>query len=347
MNVIGNRVTIKDIAKALGISPSTVSRALNDHTAISDETKKLVREKAKELGYIAFHHARVLKTQKTMTVGVIVPDLRNPFFLDFLDGIEKVLFPRKYKILLSTSNEDVGKERVYLEWLMEHGIDGILVSPAFERDGKGNLKLLAEIERMDIPVVLYDRVFRGHESRFDSVVVDNRGAIVEVVKLLRETGHDRIGIVLADRRIYTVEERYRGFKEGCSIYGLECPEKNVLNLEQPFDEKSDDTICDYLKRVDINAVIATNHATTEKIYRCLKRLNLRIPDDVSVVGFDDVDENEFFDPPVTVVKQPVLQIGKIAATLLLGRIDGEREKKQNVVLKAELVCRYSVKDRRG
>ena len=345
MSGIRKRITIKDIARELGISPSTVSRALNDHPAISERTKEMVKKKAREMGYVLFQHARTLKTRKSMTVGVIVPDIRNPFFLDFLDGAERVLFPRKYKMLLSTSNEDTSKESVYLKWLIEHGIDGILVSPAFDRDGRGNLKLLLKIKKMGIPVVLYDRIFEERRDAFDSVTIDNEGAIVEAMRYLHSMGHVSVGIILADTRIYTVRKRYEGFMEGCRTYGMRCPADNVLDVEQPFStDKSLEKICGFFRRADLSAVIATNHFVTKMIYKCLKRLKISIPDEVSVIGFDDVEENEFFSPPVTVIKQPVLQMGKAAATLLLGRIDGETYKTQSVVLKAEFVERYSVRE---
>ncbi len=341
------RVTIKDIAKKLNISPSTVSRALNDHPRISSETKRKVKEIAEELGYFASGIARTLKTKRSMTVGIIVSDIKNPFFLDFLDGVERTLFPRKYKMLLATSNEDADKEETYLRWLLEHNVDGIIVSPTCKGDGKNNLNLLRRIKKAGIPVVLYDRVFEGFESEFDSVTIDNAGAILDAMKYLYTLGHKRIGIILASNNLYTITKRYQGYLEACNLFRLDCRNKDVLVLESPLSEEMDIQVENFIKKASFTAVIATNHDITKKIYKSVRNIGVKIPEDLSVIGFDDVEENLFFDPPVTVIRQPVFQIGKAAAMLILSRLDGEDLKPHRVVLNAELVKRRSVSAIRG
>ncbi len=315
---------------------------MNDHPRISETTKRKVREKAKELGYMVFHHARVLRTQKTFTIGIIVPDIRNPFFLDFLYGVEKILFPRKYKILLSMSNENVEKEKQYIEWLVEHGTDGILVSPAFDEDGKGNLNLLTKVKGMGIPVVLYDRLYEDRPKNFDSVTIDNFGAVFDVIKYLHSKGHRDIGMILANGKIYTMKKRYEGYLEGCRNLKMNC--RRALDISDIFDHQEFKKICNYISKEPMSAVIATSHFVTKEIYRCVKSLGWKIPKDISVVGFDDIDENELFNPPVTVIKQPVSLIGKAAATLLLERVDKDNSPLQSVVFKAELIERSSVKN---
>ncbi len=315
---------------------------MNDQPGISEETKIRVREKAAELGYVVFHHARVLRTQKTSTVGIIVPDIRNPFFLDFLYGVERILFPREYKILLSMSDENVEKEKQYLRWLVEHGIDGILVSPSFDKNGKGNLRFLMKIRALGIPVVLYDRVYEEKSRGFDSVTIDNFGAVFDIMKYLSLKGHRDVGMILANGKIYTMRKRYEGYLEGCRSLKINC--KDVMDLSDIFDHQEFKRVCSYLSNEKMSAVIATSHFVTKEVYKCVKFLGWKIPEDISVVGFDDIDENELFDPPVTVIKQPVSLIGKAAATLLLERIDKSNSPPQSVVFKAELVKRKSVKD---
>ncbi len=323
------------------MSPSTVSRALNDHPRISVETKRRVKEAAKELGYFAFGSARTLKTKRSMTVGVIVSDIRNPFFLDFLDGVERTLFPRRYKMLLATSNEDVEKEATYIKWLLEHDVDGIIVSPTCDKDGKTNINLLRKIKKTGIPVVLYDRVFEGFENEFDSVTIDNAGAILSAMKYLYTLGHKRIGIILASSNLYTIKKRYQGYLEACELFRLDCRNEDTLVLKSPLSEEMDAEIEDFIRKASFTALITTNHTITKKVYKSVKKLGMKIPNDLSVIGFDDVEENLFFDPPVTVIRQPVFQIGKTTAMLLLGRLDGEDLKPHRVVLNAELVKRKS------
>ena len=293
---------------------------------------------------MVFHNARVLRTQRTCTIGIIVPDIRNPFFLDFLYGVERILFPRKYKILLSMSDESVEKESQYLKWMVEHGTDGILLSPTFDEKGNGNLSFLRKFKAMGIPVVLYDRLYEENPKEFDSVTIDNFDAVMSVVRHLKNKGHERIGMILAGSRIYTMKKRLEGYKEGCKNYGLDC--EKVLDLSSIFDQGEFERICRYLKEKKMTAVIATSHFVTKEVYKCAKKVGIDIPDDLSVVGFDDMDENELLDPPVTVIKQPVSLIGKAAATLILDRIDGDDSPTQSVVFKAELIERKSVKDLR-
>ena len=134
-----DRPTIKDIAKVLNISPSTVSRALSGKPGASEELRKKVLETAEEMGYMKNLSAQSLKNSKSKIIGIIAFDIRNPFFLDFLKGVEDVLFPREYKILLSSVDESADKEKTYLNWMVSQGVDGILSSPITEKNGKSNL----------------------------------------------------------------------------------------------------------------------------------------------------------------------------------------------------------------
>jgi len=211
--------TIKDIAKTLNISPSTVSRALSARPGVSDELRRKVIETAEELGYMKNLSAQTLKNSKSKIIGIVAFDIRNPFFLDFLKGVEDVLFPREYKILLSNADENIDKERTYLNWLISQGVEGILSSPISEKNGRSNLKLYRDFYKMGVPIVFYDRMFHNQEQ-FDYVVVDNQDAIIQALMHLKENGHENIGIFLSKKGIFTIEERLKGFFKGCKLLNI-------------------------------------------------------------------------------------------------------------------------------
>jgi len=340
---INKKITIRDIARALNINPSTVSRALNDKPGVKPELKKKIKEKAEELGYIVSFQAKSLRTKKTMTIGIILSDIKNPFFLDFLDGVERVLFHRKYKILLATSNEDVNKEKTYLKWFLEHGVDGIMISPTCGNDGSNNLMLLRQIKKRGVPIVLYDRKFQEAETEFDSVTINNYQAIVSAIKyLVKDMGHKKLGLCLIEPMVYTLKERYRGFIEGCKFFGAKHKENWIVILSKD-EEKNMEKLKQFFEESGPTAVIASNHFITQQLLKTAKKLNKKIPDDLSIIAFDDNIENELYETPITTIKQPVVLIGKNAAIMMVGRLDGEDVIPQNIVLNSELIIRESVK----
>ncbi len=337
-----DRPTIKDIAKALNISPSTVSRALSGKPGVSKELRKKVLETAEEMGYMKNLSAQSLKNSKSKIIGIIAFDIRNPFFLDFLKGVEDVLFPREYKILLSTVDENVDKEKIYLNWMVSQGVDGILSSPITEKNGKNNLRLYQNFYKMGVPIVLYDRMFYNQEQ-FDYVVIDNQDAIIQALLYLKEHGHRKISIFLSKKGIFTLEERLKGFLKGCEL--LDIPVKQEWICEDIYPhEKTFDVLKNLKDKNDLpTAIIATNNNITKYIVYSARKLNIKIPEELSLIGFDDTPENELIDPPLTTIKQPILEIGKIAATALLSRIEDRYAQPMKVILKSELIKRESVR----
>jgi len=337
-----DRPTIKDIAKVLNISPSTVSRALSGKPGASEELRKKVLETAEEMGYMKNLSAQSLKNSKSKIIGIIAFDIRNPFFLDFLKGVEDVLFPREYKILLSTVDENVDKERTYLNWMVSQGVDGILSSPITEKNGKSNLKLYQNFYKMGVPIVFYDRMFYNQEQ-FDYVIVDNQDAIIQALMHLKENGHENIGILLSKKGVYTVEERLKGFLKGCELLNIQAKEEWICEDIYP-DERTIEILKQFKERNKLpTAIIATNNKITKYIVYSARLFNIKIPEELSLIGFDDTPENQLIDPPLTTIRQPVREIGKISATALLSRIEERFTQPMKVVLKTELIKRNSVK----
>jgi LacI family transcriptional regulator len=336
-----SNINIKVIAKMLDVSPSTVSRALSGKPGVSINLRNKIKKVAKNKGYIKNLSAQILKNKKSNTIGVIVFDIKNPFYLNFLNGIESVLFHRNYKIILGNINEDVTREKVYLNWFVEHNVDGILTSPTVFDNDKTNLSLYRDIYKLGLPIVFYDRIFEN-EPQYDYVVVDNKDAIITVIHYLKELGHDNIGIFLSKKGIYTIEERLKGFIEGCKNFNINIKKEwiceDIYPPEKAFEKLNELLITNNLP----TAIITTNNNITKKIYLYAKELNIKIPEQLSVIGFDDFPENEIFTPPVTSIRQPIFDIGRIATSILLGKIDGTANSLSKIILKSELIIRGSV-----
>ncbi|HEU23661.1 MAG: LacI family transcriptional regulator [Mesoaciditoga sp.] len=333
-------VSIKDIAKSLGVSTATVSKALNHKAGVSDEIRKKVIATAREMGYVVNGLARGMKISKTFTVGVLVSDIKNPFFSEVISAIERVLYAKKYNLMICNVGENPQKEVEYLELLVSKKVDGLIVAPAAEGQ---NLSTYRNLVRHGMKIVLFDRLIDSVNC--DSVVIDNRSAIYDAVKYLKDKGHKEIGAVYGIEKSYTGHERLNGFKEAMKNFGLEYRQEWVKSGF--FTEENS-----YKKSIEIlqksrrpTAMIAMNNFTTLGLMRAIKDLKLRVPDDISIVGFDDAEWMKVSSPSITTVVQPADTIGMTAATLLLDAIENENiHKVQHVVLKAKLIERESVKN---
>lgn len=336
------RSTIKDIAEKLNIAPSTVSRAISGKKGVSEKLKKIILETAEDLKYIPNISAKSLKTNRTNTIGLIIPDIDNPFFLDVIKGVEKVLFPRGYKFIVCSTDENLEKERTYLDWLLENGVEGIIASPVQEGEGRSNMKSYKSILKRRIPLVFYDRLIRNL-TEIDSVTVNNETAVMEALFNLKNAGHKKVGICLSKKGLYTMEERLKGFKKGVEALELETRPEWLLNDMHPL-EKAEEKLEKFIATGDFpDGIITANHPITAILLKNTRRFGRKIPDDFSLIAFDDLLENELMSPAITTIKQPVMEIGKMAATLLLGRIDDESTPPVKVVLNCQLVHRESLR----
>jgi len=324
------RVCLKDIAEMLNISESTVSRALSNKPGVSPDLREMVFKVAQDLNY-PFKLLR--KHQTCMTTAIIVPDVSNPFFATVSYGIASVLRTAGHLTFIANTDEDFELEEEHIHSLMERGINGIIAAPT-----AGAAELYREVVRAGMPLVFIDRVHEGVQA--PSVTIDNRDAMFQAVRSLVGVGHRRICLVAGDPQIYTGRERSEGFLEAVGILGLnkdDCPVVHGLFKEPEAYSVSKDV----LRAKRCTAIIATSNKTTCGVLRAIRELNLRMPADISLVGFDDQDWTRFFDPPISAIRQPAFTMGVLAGNLLLQAVDG-KPGSENTVLKAELVWRESV-----
>ncbi len=328
--------TVADVAKKAGVSTMTVSRAINGGVGVRPETRRRVESAVAELDFVPNGVARGLMTRKTGTLGLIVPDIVNPFFTMVVRGAETVARRAGYRLLLCNSEADVSQEREYVEHMISHRVEGLLVAPSGDRS-KANLSLLI---RRKVPFVLIDRSVAG--LKCDLVHSDGVTGSKRLINHLVSLGHRRIAVIIEADDVSTARERLQGYREALKAANLKfAPEaiirttadraggyeamRQILELKQPS-----------------TAVFAVNNMTALGAMQALRERGLSVPSDIALVCFDDVEHLAVLSPFLTVVNQPTELFGAHAAQLLLDRIsrdDGGR--RRNIVLPTDLIVRGS------
>ena len=330
--------TIKDLARELNLSPSTVSRALRNHPDISPLTKKRVISLADKLDYHPDSIARSLQTKKTKTIGVIVPEIKQPFFASVINGIEEFAFAAGYTIIVCQSNETYEREVVYTRSLVSHRVAGLLVSLSKSTKNFDHFRVL---QRRKVPVVFFDRV--SNEIKASKVVVDDYNGAFDVVSHLIQSGYKRIAHLAGPKNLSISKFRLKGYKDALEQGNLAFSGDLVVN--GGLDDT--DGIVGFQKLLNLkplpDAVFAVNDPVAIGAFVAIKDHGLIIPTDIALAGFSNTHMTSLLDPPLTTVEQPSYEIGKTAAQLLMEQINSNDEKfvPKFKVLKTHLIVRGS------
>ena len=330
-------VTLKDVAARAGVHPATASRALSPETSllVSEETAQRVREAAKALGYRPNPLARSLRTRRSHSVGVLIPDLNNPLFPPMVRGLEDRLAAAGYVALIGNTDSDDERERVLFEQMRARHVDGFVLATAHLRS-----PLLAEAARAELPVVLVNRMAEDHS--FSSVTVDNERGIRMAVAHLAGLGHTRIAHIAGPQEVSTGLARYRGFVAAMEAHGLAAaPELIVTAKSFSIDEGQRCTQVLLALDRGCTAVAAANDMLAVGCYAALDEAGLSCPADLSVIGFNDMPFIDRLHPPLSTIRFPHYQVGTEAAQLLLERIAGHSGPVKVLFLAPELVVRGS------
>lgn len=326
------------MAKRAGVSPSTVSRALSGRVPVDKETKERVMEAVRVLNYKPNVLAKGLKEGKTNTIGLIVPNICNPVFPAVARGVEDVAREHGFTVILCNTDENIEAEKDYVEKLQKRWVDGFIFATAREESHH-----ILELKEQGFPVVL---VVRHMAQAVDAVVIDNYKSSLEAVRYLVNTGHRRICIVNGDTSLTLYRERFEGYRHALEAAGLGMESDLVLDVAGRDDNGYGAVMAMLKKGVLPDAVFATSDPKAIGAIRAIKDYGLRVPEDVSVVGFDDLDISAFLDPPLTTVSQPLYEMGARAAQRLISLINGEKpDQPQMELVQAKLVIRKSVKVR--
>jgi DNA-binding LacI/PurR family transcriptional regulator len=328
------RITIKDIAKEAGVSVATVSRALKESGYVKEETKAKILEVCKRLGYSL--EVKGSKQRYTKVIGLIVTDVTNPFFTQVVRGIEDTLSSIGYSLILCNSDENIEKEKEYFKVLEGKKVDGIILTPA-----GGSHKHIFKYLKKNIPIVLLDRLIE--EVKLDAVIIDNIYGAYEGVKHLIEQGYRNIGAIIGPLSVMTSKERLEGYKKALKEAGLPIKEDFIENGEYT-QEGGYKAAKKLLLKENIDALFIANNVMTMGALLAISELNINIPNDLGVVGFDEIDLAPILKCPLTTISQPTYLIGVNAAQLLLRRFQGKGKKDHEIViLKPQLIIRESSK----
>ena len=332
---MSRRVTIADVATLAGVHPGTVSRALNAKTQdqVNRETAQRVRDAARQLGYTANPIARGLRTSSSMTIGVIIPDLTNPIFPPIVRGIDSYLGPQGYSTVVVNTDGSDEAERQLFESLMQRQVDGLIFAT-----GHSGPSMAAEAYRRGVHAVMVNRDSRG--VPYPAVVGDDAQGIRASLEHLGELGHRRILHLAGPRGFSTSEIRARAFDDGCRELGLEGRIVETAAYSVNEGQRVMDGVLDADGTLE-TAVVAGNDLLALGVYHSLRSHGLRCPEDVSVVGFNDMPFAGDFQPAMTTVRTPHFDLGAESARVLLDRIAESGLPAIRVVLPVELIIRAS------
>jgi LacI family transcriptional regulator len=333
-------VTIYDIAAKAGVSAMTVSRVINNTGKISDKTRVKVRLVMEELNYVPNQMARSLVLQHSNLLFLLITDITNPFYTTLARGAEDAAKKYGYRLLFGNSDESVEKEKDYLDTILTTRADGVLVAPA----GDPSLPHLETLRKHKIPFVLLDREVPGMDC--DVVLGDSKEGARKLVNYLTSHGHHRIALINGSPYVSSARLRLEGYREALKLNDLPYYETYVL--EKAFELRSDlSDIEAWLYRMDPlpTAIIAGNNVLAVEVIRTLHNIGVRVPDQMSLVCFDDLGPYSEIDPFLTVVAQQAYQFGYLGMQMLVERIQqrGEIAKPwKKIVLPAEMIVRRSV-----
>lgn len=330
--------TITDIAKILGISSSTVSRALNNHPDISPETKKRVKETAKKVNFTPNLIAQNLKNNKSTTIGIIVPEIKHDFFSSAISGIEEVANQNGFTILLCQSNESYEKEVINLKVLVNHRVAGIIASITENTVDSSHFQ---NVLNRKTPLVFFDRVCE--DIKASKIIINDKASAKEVVNHLIKKGYKRIAHFTGPSNLSISNKRLEGYKEALEQACIKIQEE--LIIPSGFHEQNGYIAMEKLLDLKIKAdsIFAVNDPCAIGAFQKIKELGLKIPEDYAIVGFSNNKITELLDPSITTLNQPSYEMGRKAAEILIEEIKSKSKKiePRTIVMKTELIIRNS------
>lgn len=333
-------LNIKDIAKLAGVGVSTVSRVINQHSDVKDETRKHVQEIIETYNYIPNNSARNLKRNESMDVGILIKGMYNPFFARMIQSIEKRLSSAGYSAIIHYNiegNKDIDAAN---EFILEKKLKGVICL-----GGDFDKLTDQEIQRLGVPFILASTEIPENLNRslFSSVIIDNEMAAYRAVKYLSDMGHNKIALITTgneDKSVGTI--RTQGYLRALSEQNIEKKE-NYFEVGAYTFETGYEAMCRLLEKAnDITAVFAISDVMAIGAAKAMYEKGIKIPDDISLIGFDDIDYAEFYNPPLTTVHQPVEEIAESTADIMIGILD-DNLKHQHIIFDTEIVIRNSCK----
>jgi len=328
--------SLTEVAKAAGVSIATVSRVISHPDKVAPQTQTEVRKAMKELDYQPNRVARRLRQRggKRHLLGLIIPDIQNPFFSEMARGVEDVAYANQFAVMLCNSDEDLKKESFYLDVMRAESVDGIILPPINDHD-----PAVAKLVESGMPIVTVDRSLA--DSTVDKVEVDNRQGSFDAVAHLIKIGHRRIGLITGRLNVSTSRDRKLGYEQ--ALAAAEIPFDDDYVRVGDYKQASGGTLADELLALKNppTALFVANNLMAVGAIEAIHRRKLKIPGDVAIIGFDDLPWAEALDPPLSVVRQPAYEVGRAAAELLLKRLVSRDSPAAWLRLRPRLILRSS------
>lgn len=331
-------ITIYDIAKGLGLSPATVSRALNDHPAVNINTKEKILNKADQLGYRFNMFASNLRKQRTNAIGVIIPKLNSHFQSSVIAGMEKVANEAGYNLIISQSMESASKEVANAKTMFNSRIDGLLVSLAYDTE---NIKHFDPFIEKGIPVVFYDRV--AEHKHCTGIIIDNVESAYKATAHLIEQGCKSIIHLTGNLKRNVYNDRLKGYKYALIDNNLPFKEANVI-INKLTEEAGIEIAQQIVKMNPLpDGIFVSNDTCAVSCLKTLKQAGISIPHDIAVVGFNNDPISRVIEPKLTTIDYPGYEMGEVAIRNLINHLDGtaDIQKTNTITLRAELIIRES------
>lgn len=311
---MGKKLTINDIAEMAGVSRQTISRVLNNKPEVSEATRNHVKRIIEKHGFLPSLQARSMVTRQTDMVAVLLPDIANPFFGEIVRGIERTLRANKLNVFLMTTEEDAGLENSFIQLAQNYNVDGmILCSPRLD---EANLRRM--IPKIS-PVVLLNRDV--DTDGVACVVVDANYGGYAATKYLIEQGHTKIGIIVGPPRAYSSIQRLEGYKRALQEFNIPIEKELIMQVEA--DNIGVHQIAEQLIKKQVTAITTYNDLVAAHVIQSCTNVNLSVPDDMSVIGFDGIEMAQFMNPTLTTMSLPLFEMGQTIANILIKMIKGK------------------------
>lgn len=330
-----SKPTINDVAKYAKVSRATVSRVLNQNPKVDAKLRSRVLDAINALGYQPNRAARRLRAQSSNVIGLVISDIQNPYFLSVTRGVEDAASAQQMSLILCNSDENPDKERMYLQVMEAERVAGLIIVPAHS----DNAQDLNKLKKAGIPIILLDRAVKN--VQVDTICVDNERGAYEAVNHLIELGYRRIATITGSLQLTTGQERYQGYLKALKAAGIAVNEELVKFGD--FKTESGYRLVQELMNAPEppDAIFVANNLMSLGALRALLEQNIHVPEDVALVGFDDLPWSGELYSPLTAVSQPTYELGQEAVSLLLRRLANPKAPYLTVVLQPHLIVRTS------
>lgn len=329
--------TLKEVAKKANVSITTVSRVINDSSKVNIKTRERVQSAMKALNFQPNRVAQRLRGNKgrSKLLGLIIPDIQNQFYSSIVRGIEDMSYGNNYAVILCNSDENPEKEKFYLEVLKSESVDGIILPPI-----RQNGEVIKELIESGIPLICFDRKLPSQSV--DTVVIDNEKGGYMATSHLTELGHKKIAVITSSLTFSSFEDRLRGYENALTDSGIQLNENYIKKGDHRSSEIGKQLTIELLEQNPRpSAIFIMNNQMTLGALEAINERNLVIPDDISIVGFDDMLWAKAISPPLTVIKQPGYEMGRRVAELFFQKINDPGRDKVQVIMESKLIVRQS------